>query len=218
MTRIGVAIQCFVKHISHCLRLLDALEQQTRQPDEVVVSCSSTQEFPRKEYSYPLTIVCTEKKQNASTNRNCAATRLTTDIICFFDADDEMHPQRLEVIERSFHQTDILLHSFFEESEFHLSYPSIDMTTYPMIRNQLHQAPSGCITLDHIQRIHHGQVSVLRNIFAQVQFPEEPEYEVREDCVFCFRVFGLPNIQSVYLPIPLSKYRPSWTCVSEKTS
>ena len=249
--RIGVAIPCFIKHIPQCLQLLDALEYQTRRPDEVVVSCSSTAEFPHKEYSYPIKILVTEKKQNTSTNRNCAARELQTDIICFFDADDEMHPQRLEVIERSFQSTngvtgdiqstngvtgdiqsvrdqsvrdqsvreapttDIILHSFFEESERDRPYPLIDLSNYSMIRNQLSQAPSGCITLDNVQRIHHGQVSVTKEIFQQVQFPEEREYEIREDCVFCYRVFSLPNIRSVYLPDPLSKYSPSWTCVTE---
>ena len=249
--RIGVAIPCFIKHIPQCLQLLDALEYQTRRPDEVVVSCSSTDEFPHKEYSYPIKILVTEKKQNTSTNRNCAARELQTDIICFFDADDEMHPQRLEVIERSFQSTngvtgdiqstngvtgdiqsvrdqsvrdqsvreapttDIILHSFFEESERDRPYPLIDLSNYSMIRNQLSQAPSGCITLDNVQRIHHGQVSVTKEIFQQVQFPEEREYEIREDCVFCYRVFSLPNIRSVYLPDPLSKYSPSWTCVTE---
>ena len=253
--RIGVAIPCFIKHIPQCLQLLDALEYQTRRPDEVVVSCSSTIEFPHKEYSYSIKILVTEKKQNTSTNRNCAARELQTDIICFFDADDEMHPQRLEVIERCFQSTngvtcdiqstngvtcdiqstngvtgdiqstngvtsetpttDIILHSFFEESERDRPYPLIDLSNYSMIRNQLSQAPSGCITLDNVQRIHHGQVSVTKEIFQQVQFPEEHEYEIREDCVFCYRVFSLPNIRSVYLPDPLSKYSPSWTCVTE---
>jgi len=214
--RIGVAIPCFINHIPQCLVLLDSLQRQTRLPDEVVVSCSSTAEFPLKEYSYPVRIICTERKQNASTNRNCAARELKTDIICFFDADDDMHPQRLDMIERSFTDTDVILHSFFQESECSIIYPIIDLSDYTMIRNQLTRAPSGCITLDNRQRIHHGQVSVRREIFEQVQFPEEPEYEVREDCVFCYRVFSLPAINSVYLPYPLSKYTPSWSCVTEK--
>lgn len=223
-----MAIPCFIKHIPYCLQLLDALEYQTRKPDEVVVSCSSTTEFPHKQYSYPVKILITEKKQNTSTNRNCAARELQTDIICFFDADDEMHPQRLEVIERCFQSdsdlqstngvtgdTDVILHSFFEEAERDRPYPLIDLSNYTMIRNQLTRASSGCITLDNVQRIHHGQVSVTKEIFQQVQFPEEREYEIREDCVFCYRVFSLPNIRSVYLPDPLSKYSPSWTCVTE---
>ena len=214
--RIGVAIPCFVKHISQCLRLLDALEHQTRRPDEVVVSCSSTTDFPVVSYSYPIRILITDKKQNASTNRNCAAKQLQTDIICFFDADDEMHPQRLELIAKSMYQTDILLHSFFQDGERLESYPVIDPSNYTIMHNVLRQAPSGCIMLDGIQRIHHGQVSVTKEVYQQVQFPEEPEYEVREDCVFCFRVFSLPGIRSVYLPYPLSKYSPSWTCVTEK--
>ena len=214
--RVGVAIPCFIGHIPQCLTLLDSIENQTRKPDEVVVSCSSTTEFPTKQYSYPVRIITTEKKQNASTNRNIAASNLTTDIICFFDADDKMHPQRLEIIEHSFENTDIILHSFFEEAEKNCNYPHIDMSNYCIIRNQLSRAPSGCITLDNIQRIHHGQVSITQQIFQQVRFPEDPIYETREDCAFCYSVFELPDIRSAYLPYPLSKYIPSLTCFSEK--
>jgi hypothetical protein len=215
--RIGVAIPCFVKHISHCLRLLDALEHQTRRPDEVVVSCSSTTDFPVVSYSYPIRILITDKKQNASTNSNCAAKQLQTDIFCFFNADDEMHPQRLELIGKSMGNTDILLRSFFQDREHSQPYSVIDPLDYTIMHNVLRQAPSGCIMLDGIQRIRHGQVSVTKMVYQQVQFPEEPEYEVREDCVFYFRVFSLPTIRSIYLTYPLSKYSPSWTCVTEKS-
>ncbi|EFX64222.1 hypothetical protein DAPPUDRAFT_334463 [Daphnia pulex] len=163
--RIGVAIPCFVKHISHCLRLLDALEHQTRRPDEVVVSCSSTTDFTVVSYSYPIRFLITDKKQNASTNH------------------DEMHPQRLELIGKSMGNTDILLRSFFQDREHSQPYSVIDPLDYTIMHNVLRQAPSGCIMLDGIQRIHHGQVSVTKEVYQQVQFPEEPEYEVREYCI-----------------------------------
>jgi hypothetical protein len=48
-----------------------------------------------------------------------------------------MHPQRLELIEKSMHQTDILLHSFFEDGERSEPYPVIntsDYATLPQLR------------------------------------------------------------------------------------
>ena len=216
--RIGIAIPCFIKHIPYCMQLLDELEFQTRKPDEVVVSCSSTTEFPKKQYSFLVKIITTEKKQNASTNRNIAASNLTTDIICFFDADDSMHPQRLEILENTFNDgTDIVLHDRLEgpeqcEQEFK------HLTTFMKQQNVLKQSPSGCLECNYNwrQRITYGHVSVSKEIYAQIKFPENPAFETREDCVFCYRVIGLPGIRSVYLPYALSKYIPSFTCVSER--
>ena len=60
--KIGVSIPCYYGHISHLTNLLDSIENQTRQPDKVVVSCSSTKElFETKQYSFPLEIIITEE-------------------------------------------------------------------------------------------------------------------------------------------------------------
>ena len=53
--RIGVAIPCYIKHIPNLLALLDSIEAQTRIPEVVSISCSSTHyhEFPiLKTYSF----------------------------------------------------------------------------------------------------------------------------------------------------------------------
>jgi glycosyltransferase involved in cell wall biosynthesis len=213
---IGLAIPCFIKHIDRCLELLDSINTQTRLPDKVVVSCSSSkpENFPIREYKYNLQVITTEERKNSSENRNIAAKNLDTDIICFFDADDTMHPQRLEAIEKAFEEkADIVLHSFFTNDECHNPFPEI--TDFNIKKNVLTQCLSGCIKYDYIQRIHHGQVSVTKEVFNKIQFPEENMYQTREDCVFCYRVFSIPGIQSSYIPHPLSKYVPSGTVVSE---
>jgi glycosyltransferase involved in cell wall biosynthesis len=216
--RIGVAIPCFIKHISRCYELLDSINGQTRLPDQVVVSCSSSkpEDFIKKEYKFPLTVIITEERKNASQNRNIAASNLDTDVITFFDADDIMHPQRLEVIDFTFKDSiDIMLHSFFLNEECNNEFPLI--TNIMPIKNVLSIAPSGCITWDNSDmRIHHGQVTVTRGVFEKVKFPEESYFETREDCIFCLMAFLLPNIQSAYIMQPLSKYIESRTCHTEK--
>jgi glycosyltransferase involved in cell wall biosynthesis len=218
--RIGVAIPCFIKHIDRCYELLDSINQQTRLPDQVVVSCSSSKsiDFMQKEYKFPLTIITTEERKNAAQNRNIAASNLNTDIITFFDADDIMHPQRIKAIEIVFQQpVDILLHSYYEKDECRSEFPDIKDV---IIENDiLCICYSGCITFKPNTpraRIHHGQASVTRRIFEQVKFPEETTFETREDCVFCRRIFELPNIRSSYIRLPLSKYYQSNTCITEK--
>jgi len=78
------------------------------------------------------------------------------------------------------------------------------------------QCYSGCIR--HVdfnryrsQMIHHSQSSIKKYIFDIVKYSEEKEFARREDCVFCHRVFGIPNIKNVYISNPLSLYKPSGT-------
>ena len=66
--KIGVAIPCYKGHIIRLFELLDSIEKQTRHPDKVVVSCSSTSEFLNsKDYSFPLQIIITEQHKKRCT-------------------------------------------------------------------------------------------------------------------------------------------------------
>ena len=217
--RIGVAIPCFIKHTHKCHELLESINQQTRLPDQVVVSCSSSkpEDFPHRDYKFPLQIITTEAKQNTGQNRNAAAKLLDTDIITFIDADDLMHPQRLEIIEKAVEGgADIVLHNFFHGKECEQPFPVI--TDYQIQTDILDKCHTGCIKFKNNNpdaRIHHAQPSVPRHIFEKVQFPEDPAYELKADCVFCYNVFSLPNIRSAYVPLPLSKYIETRTCFIE---
>ena len=213
--KIGVAIPCYYGHIPHLMHLLDSIENQTCKPEKVVVSCSSTKElFEIKQYSFPLEIIITEEDKNAAQNRNIAANHLNNmDYITFMDADDIMHPQRIQILLKVFQETDcdIILHNFLmDNSEFN-SIENIDYRT-----NQLIQCYSGCIR--HIdfykyqtQLIHHSQSSIKKYIFDIVKYPEEKEFARKEDCVFCYRVFSISNVKNIYISNPLSIYKPSNT-------
>ncbi len=212
---IGVAIPCYYGHIPQLTNLLDSIENQTYSPNRVVVSCSSTKElFETKKYSFPLEIIITEEHKNAAQNRNIAASRLNDmDYITFIDADDIMHPQRIEILLKTFQETDcdIILHNFLMNDSNFNHIDNIDIRI-----NKLTQCYSGCIR--HIdfysyqyQLIHHSQSSIKRKIFDIVKYPEEKEYYSREDCVFCHRVFSIPDIKNVYISNPLTFYKPSRT-------
>ena len=217
--KLGIAIPCYYGHLENLYFLLNSIQTQTILPDKVVVSTSSTISFKNKEmYSFSLEIIVNEGDKNAAKNRNIAASKLTDmDYITFMDADDIMHPQRieflLEVIKK--YDSDIILHNFYDESELNVNI--FDKNLILNVRTDtLIQSLSGCITHrngynDSIDKIHHSQVTVKTRIFELIKFPEEIEYNRKEDCVFCYRVFSLPNIKNAYIQNKLSYYKPSYT-------
>lgn len=115
--KICVAIPAIPRDVFHIKRCLDSIEAQTRKPDFVIISLTGCTEAPDHiNYSFDYKIVTSENLKNAAANRNFAASLLPddTDIICFFDCDDEMYPERLEYIEKTILKTndDCILHNF----------------------------------------------------------------------------------------------------------
>jgi glycosyltransferase involved in cell wall biosynthesis len=218
--KFGVAIPCFCDHVPLLLQLLYSIEAQTRLPDRVVVSCSSTVgSVQTPQYSFPLTIIVTEDKKNAAQNRNIAINHLMDmDYVTFMDADDIMHPQRLEIIANVLDYTgcDIVLHHFL--TDLHV-FERIDHIA--MRVNQLTQCMSGCIRHVDLYRyqnehIHHAQSTVSQRVLDAVRYPEEEEYYSKEDCVFCWRVLGLDFVTNAYIANGLSFYKPSGTQVRDE--
>jgi len=213
--KIGVAIPCYKGHIDKLFELLDSIEKQTRVPDKVVVSCSSTDDFVHcKEYNFQLEIVITSEKKNAAQNRNIAISRLTNmDYITFIDADDIMHFQRIEILLKVFqdYDSDIILHNFLMNNNEFKRIEDIQV-----LNDSLMQCESGSLihknfSYNGIYHIHHSQSTVKRYILDKIKFPEETEFNRREDSIFCHRVFGLENIKNAYIINELSCYSPSNT-------
>lgn len=211
--RIGVAIPCYIGHLENLQVLLESIAKQTRLPDNVVVSCSSTTELPNFPiYNFELIIACSQSVKSPSQNRNIAAKLLDVDIITFFDADDVMHPQRLEFIECAFLDgANIVLHNYSrEQSDKFFTYEA-PYITY----DSLCQSDGGCIR--HVNPnnrelgIHHSQVTVTKKIYDAIRFDENPTLIGKEDCIFCWCVFALPNIKNAYISNKLSLYLQSNT-------
>jgi len=213
---IGVAIPCYIKHIPKLLELLDSIEEQTRKPDLVSISCSSTEEdeFPKlRNYGFGIVVSTCKERRNVGQNRNIAGRRLNTDLISFFDADDLMHPQRISALLAGFSEPcDIALHGYLENEETLGEYERIE--EYRLKRNMLSQCKSGCIKLDYVSRIHHAQVTVVRELFEEHPYTGAKENDLKDDCVFCYRIFSIPGIKSVYIDHALSKYVQSFSCIA----
>jgi hypothetical protein len=216
---IGIAIPCYKGHLDVLTNLLQSIEEQTRKPDHVVVSCSSAvaTDIPisLKNYSFPLDIQCHSEKKNPAQNRNCAIKHLSTDIVTFIDADDIMHPQRLEIIEYCFRENpvSILLHSF--ELDPTLPFQRYN-PPYSFDFNHLIVCPFGStLHLDqtpfNILHIHNAQSSVLKHVVDHISFDESPQYVGKEDTLFTTDVIRMVSSKTAYCHYKLSKYVPSRT-------
>ena len=215
---IGVAIPCYKGHIHALFRLLQSIEQQTRKPDAVVVSCSSSVSsdcpYLNHSFSFPLQILFESERKNAAQNRNRAAKALTTDIISFMDADDMMHPQRLEIVEYCFktYPVQIFLHGYHVNA----SQPFVRYTPpYCVELNRLYRDLYGNTRHYDVEfseetyTLHNGQPSVRKSVFERIQFDESPQYFGREDTMFCVRIITIYPNQTAYSPYRLSLYEPS---------
>lgn len=132
--KIAVCIPCAPKDRMYLPYCLASVQAQTRRPDLVVVALSVVAE-PQKHaldlsnVTIPVEFVYSPKTLLAGANRNLAAARATelgADTLSFFDADDIMHPQRIERIEAIFtEQPELtgLLHHF-------IVGPKADITVY----------------------------------------------------------------------------------------
>lgn len=208
LSSLGVVIPCHKPYIPYLKECLDSIERQTVKPSYAIVVCSSSkdEDIPEgyKEYSFPLGIVTREDERNQAENRNQGSAMIGTDFISFFDADDVMHPQRLEIVRKSIANADILLHGFQVDAPIfsHIQTPTV-------FANQLIRGPTGCavFTPNWNAPIHHSQVTVRATVMENVRFREEPEFKRREDSLFCGDVLATKGVCSTYVADPLSWYR-----------
>jgi glycosyltransferase involved in cell wall biosynthesis len=205
---LGVVIPCHKPYIPYLRECLDSIESQTVKPNEVVVVCSSSQseDIPAsyKDYSFPLTIVTREDERNQAQNRNQGADVIGTEFVSFFDADDIMHPQRLEIVRKFVTDVDILLHAYQMETQ---SFPVVEVPTVTI--NQLIRSPTGCAVFvpNWNAPIHHSQVTVRAAVLDRIRFREEPDIKRREDSLFCGDILAMEGVRSAYVADSLSWYR-----------
>ncbi len=213
MLTLGIAIPCYKIHLGPLKNLLDSIERQTKKPDKVIISSSSTkiEDVPYKstDYSFPFFIITTSEKKNAAQNRNIAASHLDTDIISFIDADDVMHYQRLEIIYKCFTSTDckFLLHSLQLGRR-----PNTEITFYtdPEFQKDVLYNYEG-LRVNHIiyndpDIIHNSQCSLRKEIFDSIKYDPSDSVVAKEDTEFNLRVIDQFKEYCYFTPAKLSYY------------
>lgn len=207
---ISVVIPCYKPHIPKLRSLFDSINEQTVIPENVVVSCSSctTTDIPVFPlYKFKYTILIHTGRKNAAENRNIGMQGLKSDIITFIDADDVMLPRRLEAICKAYKEGGrLIIHNYTQDSK----YTPPEGEKFAILHWAVFKAKTGCLQHYWDWRIamHHSQVSVAREVIDMVKFNEGPDFERREDAIFCGDVAKL-GYQTVYIANILSKYDPA---------
>ncbi len=215
MLTLGIAIPCYKNHIGPLKNLLDSIERQTKKPDKVVISSSSTEQkdLPQFEhYSFPFFIITTSEKKNAAQNRNIAASHLDTDIISFIDADDLIHYQRLEIIYKCFISTNckLVLHSFQWGRR-----PDTEITYYidPEYQKGVLYNYAG-LRVNHAiyndpDIIVNGYSTITKDIFNIIKYDESESQFGREDTEFNLQIIDRFPDECYFIHLPLMYYIPS---------
>ena len=209
MVTVGLAVPCYGPHIVKLLPLLQSIEAQTRQPDHVVISCSGARYDDIAhligDWPFRLDIHTSAQRRNAAQNRNLAARALTTELVSYVDADDTMHPQRLEILAQVFEATgvNIVLHGSLSPpgdeyaSPFHQLYPPWPATVNAP--GAKHPAGSRFAPV-------HGHATVTRDLAQSVGQPENLSFERREDSEFIDMLLTKPGVRSAFVDLGLTKY------------
>ena len=179
---IGVAIPCYNQHFDKLSSLIDNIAASTLKPDHIAISCSSWSHDRRTDTSYngiPVSIQYSTKRLNQGTNRNIAAGMLTTDLISFIDADDLMHPSRLEYIAKAFQngQYHAIYHSYAHPHITAYATPFEPVGEYALVSGRIISNPNtaGILVENTSYPIHHAHVTVRRDVFGRCKFNESWE-------------------------------------------
>ena len=227
---ISVCIPVIPRDIdSGCLdELMSSIANQTTTAAEVVLSFTNSSysealslrtSFQERVDPVPVIVVRSSEAYIQGKSRNNAALVSTAELISFIDADDKMHPERLEVIQGAFRENEnltLLLHGFVEdanESGWELesmlsskSYAKVGKEEICKSELRSRHQPN----LDLL--VHHAHVTVRREMFENFRYDESPARYRIEDSVFIREVLAAACSRRdindlLVLEAPLSMYR-----------
>lgn len=177
----SLIIPCYYKHAGNLYPLLRMYEEQTRLPDEVVISLSEIQrvdsaildELTHELWAFPITIVGSEKKQLAGENRNTACKYAVGDVFICQDADDIVHPQRIELIHYFFTHYDIdhLMHQYemvFPDDQKSLFEGYINPEAVSFVWRDTYRETM------KVGMLTNGNVAIARDVLKKVKWTNKP--------------------------------------------
>lgn len=194
---VSLVIPCVPAHVRYLAECVASARAQTRLPQEVVVALSSCApaeaheaEAAVRAASGPMTvrILAQDAPASAAENRNRGASASSQPIVSFMDADDTMHPQRLERVVGLLqeHRADAVLHGFAHNSPCDAWEVGSGNVIAPEEACLREAADRTCVHLT-FAAVTHGHITVRRRIIEAVQ--QDPRAARREDSLFVRQVF-----------------------------
>lgn len=210
---IGIAIPCYDKHIHYIPSLLENIASSTVKPDQIVISCSSWIHNELDHFLYngiPVQIWYSSQRLNQAANRNRAARLLTTRLISFIDADDVMHPRRIEFLLAMFEQRPDISVIFHDYQTDHVSTrmePFWEEVEPRPLPNPIVKDPEriGIMLVPNEYPIHHAHLTVRKPVFNLFKFDEDWSVYRTEDSVYAATLI-LHNVPALYLNNKLTRY------------
>ena len=212
-SNIVIVVPCIPKHLKHLPGLFESINNQSYYPRKVIVTLSETNESDCKKYenkyrenlneNISLEFKCVEEKNNSAENRNRALTNFDgVDYISYIDADDEMCPERLEIMSDLMdkHNADMGLHSFDNGVN-----NKCKKGTKVLLKDQMREIEKQNKKTLHLASIpvHHGH-SMIKPIVIQ-NIKQDPKFGYGEDSKFVREVIK-NGYNVVYTDDALSHY------------
>jgi glycosyltransferase involved in cell wall biosynthesis len=219
---VSLCVPCIPRDKDKLIRLMKSVKSQTLKPYEVVISLSGEEytnnNFKNKLESIakiPVKIIYTKDKKIASENRNIASENASGDILSYIDADDIMKNNRIERIVRIFkkYNCNAVLHSF----EYTLDTNKNSDTKIKIYEGKIMYKISKKVNTIHLwinneNPIHHGHISIKKNVFNNIKFNTSQKYRRSEDSKFVrdiIEYYGNNNKTIVFTNEKLSYYIPA---------
>jgi len=211
--KISNVIPCTPTHFLELGPRLDDIVEGTRVPEEIVISLSnahmvslSVMEKMEKEYSQKVekfTLLQHNKTMTHGPNRQAGSEKAFGDLIIYQDADDIIHPRRLEIIEYFFENYDIvhLNHGWVPPT---ISWDKIKFLKQEEMPYFVGEEIYNCyfpndnfLDCSGVTRayggefgaMHGGNTSILKNVLGKVRWKDWNELRTAaEDYEFCMEV------------------------------
>lgn len=219
-----IGVPCIPEDIEKLENLVKNINKQTKQPLEIIISLSETninkgrqiETKLNKHSNVPIKIITSENKKFAGENRNTVIENTNGNIIAFVDADDTMHPKRIEIIDKIFKDEKIkgndpigILHGYhIKETGFDTNYKIWDgkklynyHKNHPPTKERTH-----LLNDTWEENIQHGHIVIKKNIplrYTNMRRGQDVEF-VRN----VLNYYGPTNNNLCYTTAKLTIYSP----------
>lgn len=210
MSNISVVIPCYPPHIKYLRNTIIDIANQTLPPKEIILAISGINKtleatiynkFNKilQDKNMIFKIISTNLQQYAGINRNMGVKLAECEYIMFIDADDNIHPQKIEIIKYYLdkYNPNVLIHNHVKRAyrkifnKIITNYTIANVTTNDHIRkatfrNSADYKPDGKNIIGiRIPRknanVTHGYPTVKKSIFETISYTNMKR---AQDCVF----------------------------------